>query len=143
MVTHKKTKQKLTKIDRSKRKPKKSAAAAHGVDTKGMPAKDAKAVEKAAESLPAPRQSMIPGTEPPHYKELGGLAEIIFEKRESFKAAGRDKRKAENDLLRAMKQRGVPAYVDRGLNIEMRVDIVERAKVKKFNHAKAKRSRRG
>lgn len=140
MVTHNKTKQKLTKIDRSKRK-KPSAASAHGIDTKGMPAKDAKAVEKAAESLPKPRQPALPapGMAPPHYAELGGLAEKIFEKREASKLASREVKSAERALIQAMKQRNVPAYVDRGLNIEMRVEGIDKIKVKKFNHAKAKR----
>ena len=135
MVTHKKTKQKLTKIDRSKRKPKKSAAAAHGIDTDGMPAKDAKAVEKAAESLPKPpRQTMIPGTEPKHYAELGGLAEELADAKDRVKTAVNLRKTREAALITGMRKRGVTHYVDRGLNIEITLESPDRVKVKKYDH---------
>jgi len=135
-VKHKKTGQELKKIDRSKRKPKKSAAAAHGIDTKGMPVKDAKAVEKAAESLPVPkpRQPALPGVEEPHYAELAGYADELQVAKESAKSAGDLVKRKEAALIAAMKKRKRTEYVDRGRNIYIVLTTTEHAKVKQFNH---------
>jgi hypothetical protein len=134
-VKHKKTGQDLKKIDRSKRKPK-SAAASHGIDTKGMPTKDAKAVEKAAESLPRPKQQHLPapGMAPTIHKTVDEAAEKLGDAKERCSSATKYRKSCETDLIREMRKVGETHYVNRGLNIEIILETPDRVKLKKYDH---------